>query len=54
MLVDPETNQPKEPAAEQALGLVVFRGPNIALLSPLDGAEEIANPFSLPDDQPSL
>lgn len=27
------------------LGLVVCRGPTITLLSPVDGFEEIANPF---------
>ncbi|PFH47542.1 hypothetical protein AMATHDRAFT_67557 [Amanita thiersii Skay4041] len=27
------------------LGLVVLRGPTITILSPLDGFEEIANPF---------
>ncbi|KAI0324886.1 U6 snRNA-associated Sm-like protein LSm7 [Cubamyces sp. BRFM 1775] len=27
------------------LGLVVLRGPTITLLSPVDGFEEIANPF---------
>jgi hypothetical protein len=29
----------------RALGLVVLRGPAITLLSPVDGHEEIANPF---------
>ncbi|KAG9310986.1 U6 snRNA-associated Sm-like protein LSm7 [Chiua virens] len=29
----------------RALGLVVLRGPTITLLSPVDGSEEIANPF---------
>jgi len=28
------------------LGLVVLRGPTITLLSPVDGLEEIANPFA--------
>lgn len=27
------------------LGLVVLRGPTITILSPVDGSEEIANPF---------
>ncbi|KAG8215303.1 U6 snRNA-associated Sm-like protein LSm7 [Butyriboletus roseoflavus] len=27
------------------LGLVVLRGPTVTLLSPVDGSEEIANPF---------
>lgn len=29
----------------RTLGLVVARGPTITLLSPVDGSEEIANPF---------
>ncbi|PCH43052.1 U6 snRNA-associated Sm-like protein LSm7 [Wolfiporia cocos MD-104 SS10] len=29
----------------RTLGLVVLRGPTITLLSPVDGSEEIANPF---------
>ncbi|KIK64913.1 hypothetical protein GYMLUDRAFT_240268 [Collybiopsis luxurians FD-317 M1] len=29
----------------RSLGLVVLRGPTIILLSPVDGSEEIANPF---------
>lgn len=29
----------------RSLGLVVLRGPTITLLSPVDGWEEIANPF---------
>lgn len=33
-----------EPAT-RSLGLVVLRGPTITLLSPVDGFEEIANPF---------
>ncbi|KAI0790957.1 U6 snRNA-associated Sm-like protein LSm7 [Abortiporus biennis] len=31
------------------LGLVVLRGPTITLLSPVDGWEEIANPFLAQD-----
>lgn len=27
------------------LGLVVVRGPTLVMISPVDGAEEIANPF---------
>ncbi|THG96022.1 hypothetical protein EW026_g5731 [Hermanssonia centrifuga] len=34
-----------EPSTRQ-LGLVVLRGPTITLLSPVDGLEEIANPFT--------
>lgn len=29
----------------RSLGLVVLRGPTITLLSPVDGSEEISNPF---------
>ncbi|KAL6308892.1 U6 snRNA-associated Sm-like protein LSm7 [Sparassis latifolia] len=29
----------------RSLGLVVLRGPTITILSPVDGSEEIANPF---------
>jgi hypothetical protein len=29
----------------RALGLAVLRGPTITLLSPVDGLEEISNPF---------
>ncbi|KAE9403749.1 U6 snRNA-associated Sm-like protein LSm7, partial [Gymnopus androsaceus JB14] len=30
---------------KRSLGLAVLRGPTIILLSPVDGSEEIANPF---------
>jgi len=30
------------------LGLTVLRGPTVTLISPVDGAEEIANPFAAP------
>ncbi|TFK24856.1 U6 snRNA-associated Sm-like protein LSm7 [Coprinopsis marcescibilis] len=33
------------PYNKRSLGLVVLRGPTITLLSPVDGFEEIANPF---------
>lgn len=33
----------------RALGLVVLRGPTITLLSPVDGSEEIENPFLAPE-----
>lgn len=40
------TNDATEPEPHtRALGLVVLRGPTITLLSPVDGFEEIANPF---------
>ncbi|KAL4063028.1 hypothetical protein V8B97DRAFT_2011988 [Scleroderma yunnanense] len=41
--VEEEMNDP-EPHM-RALGLVVLRGPTITLLSPVDGSEEISNPF---------
>ena len=31
--------------AERKLGLVVCRGPAVMLISPMDGTEEIENPF---------
>ncbi|KAH6904460.1 hypothetical protein BKA70DRAFT_1373505 [Coprinopsis sp. MPI-PUGE-AT-0042] len=33
------------PYKKRSLGLVVLRGPTVTLVSPLDGFEEIANPF---------
>lgn len=41
--VEEEMNEP-EPHT-RALGLAVLRGPTVTLLSPVDGTEEIANPF---------
>ncbi|KAF8513400.1 hypothetical protein JB92DRAFT_2924209 [Gautieria morchelliformis] len=38
-LIEPEPHK-------RTLGLVVLRGPTITLLSPVDGSEEIENPFS--------
>lgn len=38
LIVEPEVHK-------RALGLTVLRGPTITLLSPVDGSEEIANPF---------
>merc|ERR1712166_808077 len=35
----------------RSLGLVVCRGTAVILISPLDGTEEIANPFIQPEDQ---
>ncbi|KAF9221688.1 U6 snRNA-associated Sm-like protein LSm7 [Gyrodon lividus] len=37
--------QPEPEPDKRTLGLVVLRGPTITLLSPVDGSEEIANPF---------
>lgn len=38
LLLEPEPHK-------RTLGLVVLRGPTITLLSPVDGSEEIENPF---------
>ncbi|KAL7278644.1 hypothetical protein ACG7TL_007645 [Trametes sanguinea] len=40
---------PEGQPATRNLGLVVLRGPTITLLSPVDGFEEIANPFVAQD-----
>ncbi|KAG2068330.1 U6 snRNA-associated Sm-like protein LSm7 [Suillus decipiens] len=39
--VEEQINEPQT----RLLNLVVLRGPTITLLSPVDGSEEIANPF---------
>lgn len=42
-----DVSVPLEPEPHiRSLGLVVLRGPTITLLSPVDGFEEIANPFA--------
>ena len=33
----------------RSLGLAVLRGPTITVLNPVDGLEEIANPFLAPE-----
>jgi len=40
-----EIFQTESEQTTRALGLVVLRGPTITLLSPVDGHEEISNPF---------
>jgi U6 snRNA-associated Sm-like protein LSm7 len=46
-LTDPNALLIAEPEPHtRKLGLVVLRGPTITLLSPVDGLEEIANPFA--------
>ncbi|KAF9649698.1 U6 snRNA-associated Sm-like protein LSm7 [Thelephora ganbajun] len=40
-----EIFQTESEQTTRTLGLVVLRGPTITLLSPVDGHEEIANPF---------
>lgn len=52
--------QPSEPAAAadgpksteetRSIGLVVCRGTSVMLISPVDGTQEIANPFIQPSD----
>lgn len=43
-LKDPEApDSPSDKTRE--LGLMVCRGPSVFLISPLEGSEEIANPF---------
>jgi U6 snRNA-associated Sm-like protein LSm7 len=36
--------------SSRALGLVVARGTLLVLVSPVDGSEEIANPFAQQED----
>ena len=36
------------------LGLVVCRGTQITLICPIDGMEEIANPFEDADEEPDV
>jgi U6 snRNA-associated Sm-like protein LSm7 len=46
ILLQPSPTTTSEPEPQvRSLGLVVLRGPTITLLSPVDGLEEIANPF---------
>jgi U6 snRNA-associated Sm-like protein LSm7 len=35
----------------RSLGLIVARGTLLVLISPVDGSEEIANPFQQGDDE---
>ncbi|BGP27498.1 U6 snRNP-associated protein Lsm7 [Rhodotorula toruloides] len=45
VLNDPSTGLPLVPQQTRALGLAVLRGTSLVVISPLDGSEEIANPF---------
>jgi len=36
--------------SSRSLGLIVARGTLLVLISPVDGSEEIANPFQQPDE----
>ena len=44
-LIDPQDHY-KTTDETRNLGLVVCRGPQVSLLAPEDGMEEIANPFA--------
>jgi len=47
LVLDEVEEELQEPQPHtRSLGLVVLRGPTITLLSPVDGSEEIANPFA--------
>ncbi|KAG6866309.1 hypothetical protein C0991_005776 [Blastosporella zonata] len=46
LVLDEVTEEVLEPEPHtRSLGLAVLRGPTITLVSPVDGSEEIANPF---------
>lgn len=45
IITDDEGNE-----STRSLGLVVVRGTLLVLVSPVDGSEEIANPFVQPED----
>jgi U6 snRNA-associated Sm-like protein LSm7 len=45
VLADDEGNE-----TSRSLGLIVARGTLLVLISPVDGSEEIANPFQQADD----
>jgi U6 snRNA-associated Sm-like protein LSm7 len=36
------------------LGLIVCRGPSVSIISPVEGTEEIANPFGAPEDEAAI
>ena len=46
LLTDDEGNESSRP-----LGLIVARGTLLVLISPVDGSEEIANPFQQPGEE---
>ena len=37
--------------SSRSLGLIVARGTLLVLISPVDGSEEITNPFQQPDEE---
>ncbi|KAJ1306707.1 hypothetical protein OPQ81_007699 [Rhizoctonia solani] len=46
LVLDDVQEERQEPTPHtRALGLAVLRGPTITILSPVDGSEEIENPF---------
>lgn len=45
-LRDPTTGEPLSPPQTRNLGLAVLRGTSLVVLSPVDGHEEISNPFA--------
>ncbi|BGP19925.1 hypothetical protein JCM10213_002283 [Rhodosporidiobolus nylandii] len=47
VLRDVETGLPLVPAQSRSLGLAVLRGTSLVVISPVDGSEEIANPFQV-------
>lgn len=50
LVLDEVEEEIQEPEVHKRnLGLVVLRGPTITLLSPVDGSDEIANPFLAPE-----
>ncbi|GAA5820954.1 hypothetical protein JCM10212_001586 [Sporobolomyces blumeae] len=46
VLLDPDSGLPLVPQKTRSLGLAVLRGTSLVVLSPVDGSEEIANPFA--------
>ncbi|CAE6512288.1 unnamed protein product [Rhizoctonia solani] len=47
LVLDDVQEEMQEPTPHtRALGLAVLRGPTITILSPVDGSEEIENPFA--------
>jgi len=47
---DVEENVQEPKPHVRKIGLAVLRGPQITILSPVDGSEEIDNPFAGPED----
>jgi len=44
--IDDEGNE-----SSRSLGLIVARGTLLVLIAPVDGSEEIANPFQPPEEE---